>query len=665
MSLIIFPYDEGMFDSSTEIDSFIMDKNIKDAVSVKDFISEARFFNTFMENLNESYSLYASDAPKSKIRSLYESGNFEEAVRCISENYVESFIKSLAFAKLGLWQEAIAELDKTSRLKVVEVDSICSIVRAACYFGLKEYDSAFLSVKDYNDDYSSLIKALIYKSKHLDDSLIKTLLSVESERIEPERSYLLLNAYYRKKDYSNTIAMIERFEIKFPYFTEIIELKYIKGQILYKRGYFKRSIMAMQDVILGSDSNSTIVGNAYYIIGKNYFMLGDYDKMEEYLYFVKLDASRSDFKKNAEFLDGKGFFLKKDYRKAAEKLTLFIEKYPEDELTQYALQLLSQAHFYLKNYKKSSEFMDRLKSASFFADKLVMMKYFIDYKNKIYPDSISAYLSFLSKEIQNPMRREAYELIIKESSSDSLKIWSFENLNREFPESENLYVYAVSLCPLIIDKCSSEHIMKLLDNLRKYREEKFEEVMLLYLRELYGNHCYSFIVEIYSKYSRDIKNGKKEASYLTALSLNEMKNTDGALFMLEALSTGEGEYADSSALMRARIYYEIHDASFLKDYIEQIKETKNPFVEGELYRIYGRKLFVQKRYSEARDAFLMSAELFKDNRNMAALALLECSDASRELGELNESVIFAEKALLLATDIEIQNKIKLHMENLK
>jgi len=387
--------------------------------------------------------------------------------------------------------------------------------------------------------------------------------------------------------------------------------------------------------------------------------------MEEYLTIVKMDAAKSDYKKNAEFLDGKGFFLKGDFGKASEKLIKFVKKYPDDELTQYAYQLLVQAFFYQKNYKKSQFYMSMLKSPSFYAEKLVLMKYFINYKNKIYPDSISAYLDFIAKETNNPLRRETYEIIVKEAESESLKIWAFDNLNKEYPESENIIYYAFSLCSIIIKNCSEEQIQRILANVNRYRFDEFGLLYIQFIREMFRRECYPQIVELYSKYSRDLKTERSESSYITALSLKEMKNIDGALFMLDALSQEESEFGDSSVIKKAMIYYEMYDATYIEKFISENMSVRNPFVEGELYRIYGKKLFDQKKYKESKSAYLQAVDLFKDNRNMAALALLDCSIASMQTEEREEAVIFAEKALLLATDIEVINKLKVHLDKIK
>ncbi|MDD3803822.1 MAG: hypothetical protein PHW02_05490 [bacterium] len=665
LGINLFPYEEGLFDCSSQIDSFSSQIIERNSQQYRDIIEKNNHSDIFFDLLKESTGEKTLNKNKSDIKSYYEAGKYNDAVVQKAADYTESYLKGLSFIKLKMWSEAINQFTEARRSGNSKMDSICFIAEAACRLNMQDYSVALNLVKTYNDDYSLLIKAIAYISKSHYDSVIEILSIVESERIEPDRSYLLLSSYYRKKDFSNVIKTIERFEKKYPYVNDILELKYLKGQMQYEKGYFKRSIMSLQDVILDSDSNSALLGNAYYLTGKNYFMLGDYDKMEEYLYFAKMETSLSDFKKNAEFLDGKGFFLKGDYVKASGKLTAFTKKYPDDELSQYAYQLLSQSFFYLKKYKKSAEYMSLIKTPSLFADKLVMMKYFIDYKSGAYKDSISAYMDFLAKESQNPMRREAYELIIRESSSDSQKIWSFQNLAKEFPESENLYSYAVHLAPLIVKECSIDEIMKITAVIRKNQEKKFETAFLVFLRELRREEDYRIIIELYSKYAGDLDKSKPQAAYIAALSLREMNNIDGALFMLKSISMEDDEFSDSAAVSQASIYSEMHDAAFLKKFIEEAAKNRNPHVEGELYKIYGEKLARQKNHKEAKEAFLKSADLFKDDRNMAALSLLSYSDECLLNQEKSESIIYAEKALLLATDIEVQNKIRLHLEALK
>jgi len=665
MPSLLFAYDEGIFDVSSEADSFFNIVIYENPTAIPRICESSRFQSSFFSQLADAHSLGTGFEEKNMMKKLYDDGDYLKVIQTKGANYQESYIRFLAMVKLERWQEGIEELDGVRMAGDSEIDSICAIGEAVCRYFIGDFEKALLLVSGFGDDYSTYLRSLIFSAKGEDDSLIKQLAALYSDRIEPYRTYLLINSYNRKKDYSNTLAMIERMESFYPYFDGMAEIKYLKGQILYKKGYFKRSIMALQDVILKSDSSSTLFGNAYYLIGKAYFMLGDYDKMEEYLYYVKLDASRSDFKKNAEFLDGKGFFLKGDYKKASEKLKDFSSRYPEDELTQYAYQLLSQSYFYMKNYKRTEYYMGLLKSPSFFADKLIMMKYFIDYRNGVYADSISAYRDFLSKEASNPMRREAYETIIRECSSDSMRVWAFDNLNREFPESENLYMHAVSLCRVISSSCSSDFIIRFITSLKNSRKEKFEQVFMLYLKTLSDEKRHKEVLDLYGKFSADLSSSKNGASYLTALSLKEMRNTDGALFMLVSLSSGGDEFADSSLIKRAEIYFETEDSDFLKKYVESKADSSNEYVAGELYRIYGEKLLSQKRYREARDAFLKSAELYGDNRNKAAKVLLKCSDASASIGEKNEAVIFAEKALLMATDIDVLNEIKLHIEGLR
>jgi len=51
------------------------------------------------------------------------------------------------------------------------------------------------------------------------------------------------------------------------------------------------------------------------------------------------------------------------------------------------------------------------------------LKYFVDYKDGLYPDSIDAYISFIEHEKNNPFKKNAYERIIEETKSDSLKLF--------------------------------------------------------------------------------------------------------------------------------------------------------------------------------------------------------------------------------------------------
>lgn len=664
--IAVFGFDEGLFDISGEIDSFCLDSKDNDIQSAQIFSSSLRYDNIYIKEFREAFYL-DSDKLRNEddLYALFKKKEYDKIISASASNYQQKIIKASALYNLGKYEDAINVLNSIGLDSDMGVDSIVKIIKAACYFNLEEHSKVLELLKNQNDDYSVLMKSMVSYLKNDDESALKLLTGIESARIEPQRSYMMLNIYYKKKDYSNTMTIIELFETQYPSFERMLNLKYIKGQILYNKGYFKRSIMALQDVVLGTDSNSVLLGNAYYLIGKNYFMLGEYDKMEEYLTFVKMDASKSDFKKNAEFLDGKGFFLKGDFKKAASKLSEFTERYPDDELTQYAFQLLAQSYFYQKNYKKSKLFMSKLKHPTFFAEKLVFMKYFIDYKDRLYSDSISAYLDFIAKETGNPMRRETYETIIKEAESESLRIWAFDNLDKEFPESENIPLYASNLCATIVKTCSAEQIQRIVMNIKKYRPEKFEALFIQYMRELFAKKEYQQIVELYLKYSSDLRESKSESSYITALSLKEMKNIDGALFMLDALSREENAFKDSSMIKRAMIYYEIYDIEYLKKFVSEEGSERTPFVEGSLYRIFGKKLFEQKRYSEAKTAYLRAVELFSDNRNMAAMALLDCSVSSMLLGEKKEAVIFAEKALLMATDIEVINKLKIQLDNLK
>ncbi|MEJ5306867.1 MAG: hypothetical protein WHT27_01010 [candidate division WOR-3 bacterium] len=538
--------------------------------------------------------------------------------------------------------------------------NIFFIFKGYSYYNLNDLENSLKISSEFKGDLSNILKIIsLYKLQKYDDC-ITTIEEFENFINYPEIFKIYINLNFVKKNYEKLDYFCDLFLTKFQEDKDYFYVVYIKSQVLFKKGYFNKSLYFVNQVILNEKYDSILLGNAYYLAGKNYFMLGDYDKMENYFNVFRESNISSDFKKNALFLDGKGFFLKGDFKKAIKKLENFSNEFPEDELTIYADQMIAESYFNIKNYKKFKEYLNKRNYPDFIKDKMVYLKYFVDYKDGLYPDSIQSFISFINNEKNNPFKKNAYERIIEETSSDSLKVYYLKNYLIEFNRGEKVFQIFEKNISFIYENLKLDFIINFFKNM-DFSNEKVCKIFYLLLNYAYKNRQDNiFVINIVQNFTDNMKFYKDEVEYLLINSLKNIGNYDAALILIDKKLKVKNSFSDSLLILQFTIYSQKNDIEKLTKLVENY--GGDIFVEAELNRFLGEKFFSLKMYSQAKDYFRKALVLYQDNRERVALVLTELAETHYALDEKENASIIAQQALFFTKDVNLINRIKLLIE---
>lgn len=634
--ILIFSYN-SIFDQSENVKLFFDKKN---------FDTENSFQTNMMIKLPSMFNTHEI------VRSL-DSVFFDKR---LPQNYIEEYYR---LKKMFENKEFDLIVNYKPKYLKGHLEYIYNIFQGFSYYQLQNYDKTLEISQKFYGDLSRILKIVSYYSLN---QFEKVLLEFENfnnftEYIDLFELYVHLS--FLKKDYENTLKYLDLLLEKLSGEKDYNYFLYLKSQILFKKGFFKKSLSLCKNIILSEVNDSVLIGNAYYLAGKNYFMLGDYDNMENYLSVFLHTNLQSDFKKNGIFLDGKGFFIKGDYKKAIKKLEFFIEEYPEDELTVYAQQMITESYFYLKNYKKFREYFGK-NYPDFIKEKLIFFKYFSDYKEKIYNDSITAYIAFIENEPNNPFKKNAYEKIIQESDNDSLKLKYLTEYILEYSRSENFYTIFENNIPFIYKMSDKKFIFDFFTSLN-FKEERNCKLLFLFSNYLYTVKDFNFLIKLAQNNLEELFFYRNEIKFLYIKALKDIGNYEAAIFLIDKNIETQKEMVDSLILIKFEIFSKMDHIENMKKIVEKI-QVSNIFFEGELNRMLAEKLIEKKAYTDAKTYLKKALVLYSDNRNMVALTLIELSDVEEFLGNNENSMIFAQQALLFATDINLINRIKLKLE---
>ena len=655
---IILAFTEGILSNADNIESFTYNNqhSIENSLSddaVKDYlISYINLYNhkpsdrTVLDSLNTYLS-----------RGLYN-----RVLAHNPANFLEEYIQLIAYFRKGDLENASEISEKMKKYGNMSLDSILNIVDAAIDVKNSRKDSAYIKIMDYNDYYSNYIKALYFLELDKPDSALSILKGINNHKINHSSFVLITDIFINMENYNEALNYIENFEEEFKQSGKMPYMLYAKGYIYYQRGYFQRSIDVLHEMI-NIAKNSTLMGNALYLIGKNYFMLGDYSNMEKYLQYVKNDFIQSDFKKNALFLDGKGMFFNHEYKKAVEKLEEFNELYPDDFLTPYAYQILAQSYFYLEDYNKSLNYIESIDNPGFVVDKLVMMRYFIDYRNGIYADSISAYSSFLDNEQYNPMRKDVYEYIITHTDIHETELRYLKEYLIEFPDNEEFSLYFKPVIDYLVFYERMEDIYWFAEQLSSNQNPGRDGIFTAIIMKMEELEMDSKIIEFYSRFAEQYIIENKDMVYCVANILMKDRNYDEAELLFTHITESESIYADSSIIQLGIIFTHNHELVKLDKIMSELSPENG--VYPYLLRNRGEIYHYNRDFERAVNEFLQSAELFGENRNEAALSLIMAAESALEHKDIEYCSILLQRASVLATDTEIVNKIKVMDDKIK
>lgn len=658
--IITGQFTEGIFSNSSNI-KHLRSMPEQGEYSIQQYLSNDAVTDYLISVVNMQPHRMRSSNRLDSMLLLYERGLYERLRNYKPQNYIEHYIRTASYIAEGLYDSALYANNRLKEYKLPAIDTLSTLIDGAVLYITGHEDSAYELVKYGNDNYYRYIYALCLLKRNSPDSALSVLQKINTHKINHSSYIVMTDILIEKEKYSEAMNYIENFEEEFKQSEKMPYILYAKGYIYYKRGYFNRSISILKEMTAIA-RNSILKGNAMYLIGKNYFMLGDYENMENSLQLVKNELIPSDFRKNAIFLDGKGMFFNGDYRKAADKLEEFIALYPEDFLTPYAYQILAQSYFYMEEYTKSLKYIKSIKNPEFVVDKLIMMKYFIDYKQGVYDDSISAYISFIDREKNNPLRKDAYEYIISSTDDIEIEIEFLRKYLAEFPDNEEFYPYFAKTADYLVFYERFSDIYWFCDMLATYINPCRDRVFTEIINKMHELKMHAEIVEFYSRYADKYSKEDFSVVYRVGRILINNNDYEGAQLLFANLIEEDTPYADSSIISTGEVYALSDNIDGINRLIAQVGD---PLKLGFLYRFRGDILQRKREYEHAVNSYLTSAEMFGENRNDAAVSIVKAAQSAYAKKDYDYARILLDRASILAQETEVINRIKVLHEEFK
>lgn len=442
------------------------------------------------------------------------------------------------------------------------------------------------------------------------------------------------------------------------------EVRYIIGQIFSQENQFDSAAVYFRDL-------PDTVDDYLFYQGRTDYFRGRWGPAEEKLLRHREAFPRSPNADRAAFILGSINFKRKEYRSAIEFWTELLEQFPGSSYAASAAKGIADAYFGIPDYASAlAAYRDigQYKPPANVQAECRLKVYETLFYLKRYPSLVSALRAFVEENPDSPLiprtslriakylydQKEYYpslaELdklienypnlpITNEALVDRARIGekignpkivkaSYQRLLNDKEEKE-YYSYALNeLGRIYSDEARYDSALiyyQILLGFDKYREMTFLEIAKIYDRLGQTRETELMCDELIAEYPNSVF--LYDASLLKIKSLRRNGNYQKAIGVLQDLMTKTGP--------KAEIYLEIGDI-----YVE-IQE-----------------------YALARDNYLQACDLFRQNRDAAAGALVRAGDATLALGDRKNAREHFLRASLIAESLTLKNHIAAKIDSL-
>jgi len=546
------------------------------------------------------------------------------------------------------------------------LDDYDRLLQARALFAAGRYEEAVKTYEAIRDffGYREIGLAIAYKKlkkyepgRTLLDSVLKT--GIDSTLID--RAWLESGLIdYRLKNFGGAKATLARYLARNP----DSEVRYLIGLIFSQESNFDSAAVYFRDL-------PDTVDDYLFYQGRTDYFRGRWGPAEEKLLRHREAFTQSSNADRADFILGSINFKRKEYRPAIEFWEELIGQYPGSSFAVSAAKGIADAYFNIPDYRAALSAyrdIDKYHPPVNVRAECRLKVYETLFYLKRYPTLLDALRAFIEDNPDSPL-----------APRTSLRIAKF---------LYDLKEYYASLAELdrLIDKYPDLPIVNeaLVDRAR--------------IGERIGN---TKLVK--TTYQRMLNN--KEAKEYYSFALNELgriysaeTRNDSALIYYQPL-LGFEKYRETTMLEIARIYDRLgqtretelicdnliteypnsvflYDASLLKikslrrsgnyeraiDMLRELMTKTGP--KAEIYLEIGNIYTEIQEHGLARENYLLAVDLFRQNRDAAADALVRAGDASLALGDRKNAREHYLRANLFVESLTLKNQISAKLANL-
>lgn len=397
--------------------------------------------------------------------------------------------------------------------------------------------------------------------------------------------------------------------------------------------------------------------------GRNEYFRGNWGSAEEKLLRHRELFPASEFADRTIFILGSIEYKRRDYRPAISYWEELLHEHPASEYLVTAAKNRADAYFALKDYRRAMAAYQDLDayhpSPMLRAESRLRMyecRFFLHY----YPSLIAALRAFVEENSQSPLvpqtqlriakifydQKEYYSCL---AELDNLLVRPLENTVRRDALIERARVankislesqVKVTYQRIIKEIETPEDVSFALNELGHIyaNEARFDSALLYYQPLLnYEKYREMTMLEIAKIYNQL---GRPQEAAVTAD--NFMREFPQSLFLVEVA------LIKTKALRRSGRY---------QPALELLNELTEKYdTRPELYLEIGDIYQETKEFKHARDAFLRACELFRQDRDAAAGALLRAGEAAQALGNKTQARDYYSRASLIAESHILKNQ---------
>lgn len=397
--------------------------------------------------------------------------------------------------------------------------------------------------------------------------------------------------------------------------------------------------------------------------GRNDYFRGQWGLAEEKLLRHREFFPRSDYADRAIFILGSIDYKRKEYGNAIRYWDELIKDYPGSEYQAVAAKNRADARFNLKDYSAALEAYETIgdhKPPVLLAAECRLREYECRFFLRHYPSLIAALRAFIEENPGSPVtprtRLRVAKILCdqKEYYSSLAELDNLLETSDDRPTRRDALIERARIASKIGDRAevkvsyrqilteieAPEDISFALNELgHMYSAESRYDSALIYYQRLLGFEKYRemTLLEIAKIYDQL---GQTREAGLTADNL--IREFPESVFLVEAA------LLKVKALRRAGNYKQaLDDLTVLIDQSD---------ADPRLYFEIGDICSEIHDFERARDAFLKACDLFRQNRDDAAQALLRAGEAAQALGNKAQAREYYTRATLIAESLTLKNQ---------
>lgn len=434
------------------------------------------------------------------------------------------------------------------------------------------------------------------------------------------------------------------------------DAKFLLGKIFSEEMAFDSAYVYFRDL------PDTVDGFLFYK-GRTEYFLGEWGKAEAKLLLHRERFPSSPFSDRALYILASINFKRGEYSEAISYWRALVDQFPGSIYAASALAGVGDAHFHLGDYSKalvSYKQVEQFNPSEILASELSLKIYETEYYQHKYPSLVVALRTYIRDNPRSNLVART-NLRIARLYFEARRFYESMNELDKIIEIYPNSLFAVEALILRVqvsqaidnrdEQLNSLRSLLLNDNAAEYRLYAANELGAFWISQSdYDSALYYYNMLLDSGAYRE------NAILKIAKIYDQIGQTKEAIAMVDLLvSQYPGSvYLTDAHILRSRALRRQGDYEAAARVLEQIMKKVGD--RADLHMEMGNLYFETEEFSSARQHFLKACELFKQNREDAANALLLAGDASVRIGDKTGGKEYYLQANMIAESAFLKNQ---------